>query len=198
MARRFVVPVVILAVVALVVLIVVRQPQAGLRGTSVPALSAMIPAGQAANLYKVAVLNYDEYRANSSRWSFAYFGSVFGAAILSAMAGVILKLDMLKNHPAARQDVAAISAALAALLITLSTMGRFEEKWRANRLAASAMESTIYDLAQKDADLTAIIKQMQEINRGREEAITAKAKAEKPAPAPPAVDQKKGDEQPKK
>lgn len=200
MTRPFVVLIVILIVaLAITGAIVLIQPQASLHGTSLPALTPMIQA-RVNPLYRVAVLNYDEYRSNSSRWSFAYFGCVFGAAILSAMAGVILKLDTLAQHDALRKDVAALSAALAALLITLSTMGRFEEKWRANRLAASAMENTAYDLAQPDADVTAIIKQMQEINRIRDEAVVAKptekVSGDKPGPKPLETVQKKPGEQP--
>jgi len=171
----------VIGVIALIVIVtgvlVIRQPQAGLNGTSLPALKPMIASGTQ-TLYVASLLNYTEYRANSGRWSFAYFGCTFGAAILSAMASVILKLDLLASRDALRKDLAAISAALAALLITLATMGRFEEKWRANRLAASAMENTAYDLAKPGADettnITAIITQMQEINKVRDDAVVAK------------------------
>ncbi|MEA2337477.1 MAG: hypothetical protein QOE82_1484 [Thermoanaerobaculia bacterium] len=202
--RRAAVPLVVLIVIVVVIALVIggavlRQPQASLQqGMSVPALEPLIPADRIP-LYRVAVLNYNEYRANTSRWSFAYFGSVFGAAILSAMAGVILKLDVLAKRDAFRKDVAAVSAALAALLITLSTMGRFEEKWRANRLAASAMENVAYDLALSDADVPAIIKQMQEINRTRDEAVVAKSTGgEKPTTPAPKPGQKPPDVPPKK
>lgn len=194
MSRTLVWIVVLAVVIALAITAAVAwQPQAKLHGTSLPALAPMIRP-EAAALYRVAVLNYDEYRSNSSRWSFAYFSCVFGAAILSAMAGVILKLDVLAKREALRKDVAAISAALAALLITLSTMGRFEEKWRANRLAASAMENTAYDLAQPNVDVPTIIKQMQEINRIRDEAVVAKPNINPPPPK----DQKTPDVPPKK
>ena len=180
-----IVSIIVLAVVILLAITaaVLWQPQATLHGTSLPALAPMIRP-QVAALFRVASLNYEEYRSNSSRWSFAYFGCVFGAAILSAMAGVILKLDVLTKRDALRKDIAAISAALAALMITLSTMGRFEEKWRANRLAASAMENTAYDLAQPDADVPTIIKQMQEINRIRDETVVAKRTANEPRDKP--------------
>jgi len=100
-----------------------------------------------------------------------YFGCTFGAAVLSAAAGVILKLDSLSKRPTLQKDLAATFAACAALLITLSTTGSFEAKWRANRLAASDMEAVIYKLAQSPVDNAAILTEMSAINRRQNESI---------------------------
>jgi hypothetical protein len=88
---------------------------------------------------KNAVKNYfDEYNSYTWRWSFAYWGSVFGAAILSALAGILLKLDALKDKQILRlsqTDISALLAGIAALLITISSAGDFSGKWKANRTA---------------------------------------------------------------
>jgi hypothetical protein len=49
----------------------------------------------------------------------------------------------LKNE-AFKKDLAAILAMLAALLVTLSTVGGFHQRWAANRLAAAKMERLAY------------------------------------------------------
>ena len=94
---------------------------------------------------------YHEYRANAVRWSFVYFGCLFGSAFLSALAGVILKLESFGRNEKRQRDLAALSAALAALLITLTSIGAFEQKWRANRHAADALEALSFELLKPDA-----------------------------------------------
>jgi hypothetical protein len=88
---------------------------------------------------KKGVMNYfEEYKSYTWRWSFAYWGSVFGAAILSALAGILLKLDALKDKKVlslSQTDISALLAGFAALLITISSAGDFSGKWKANRTA---------------------------------------------------------------
>ena len=138
------------------------------RGAALQALSDQVPAGSK-DLGTLVVTNYREYRANSVRWSAAYFGCIFGSAFLSALAGVVLKLESLGGKPALKNDLAASFAAVAALLITLSTVGDFQRKWEANRVAASAMENLAYDLLkpEKAADRNTILGRIQEINEVR-------------------------------
>ena len=114
------------------------------------------------------------YRSNSTRWSFAYFGCTFGSAVLGAFAGVILKLDRLAARDVLRKDLASIFAAVAALLITLSTTGDFEQKWRANRIAASQMENVAYELSDPTTKYEDIVAAIAEINEARNDAIIAK------------------------
>jgi hypothetical protein len=81
---------------------------------------------------------YDEYASYAWRWSGAYWGFVFGAAIMSAFAGILLKLDALKDTKLlalSQTDLAALLAGTAALLLSISTAGDFAGKWRANRTA---------------------------------------------------------------
>ncbi|NTU58662.1 MAG: hypothetical protein HGB00_07055 [Chlorobiaceae bacterium] len=60
------------------------------------------------------------------------------------MAALILKLEVLDDRPKLKNDLAAASATLAVILVTLSTMGDFQSKWQANRLAASSMENLVF------------------------------------------------------
>jgi hypothetical protein len=86
---------------------------------------------------------YEEYAAYTLRWSGVYWGSVFGAAILSALSGIFLKLDAFKDKRIlmlSQTDIAAILAGIAALLITISSAGDFSGKWKANRAARDHAE----------------------------------------------------------
>lgn len=124
---------------------------------------------------RLVVVNYKEYRGNATLWSVAYFGCLFGSAFASALAGVVLKLDVLKDS-ARKNDAAAALAAIAALLVTLSTSGDFQRKWQANRVAADAMENLSYDLLRvtKPVDRYVILDRIKEINEARSEGVTGK------------------------
>lgn len=142
------------------------------RGTALEDLPQLFPPDNKA-LGQVVIKIYHEYRANAVRWSAAYFGSLFGSACLSALAGLVLKIELLQTWPRARNDVAAFAAMLAALLITLSTTGDFQRKWQANRIAAAAMENLAYELVnpQTPADLRAVVVEIQTINDARNKGI---------------------------
>lgn len=121
----------------------------------------------------IVVKNYREFRGNTIKWSAAYFGCLFGSAFLSAMAGLLLKLEILGTYPKARNDLAAAMATVAALLVTLSTTGDFQRKWQANRAAAAAMENLAYELVRPAAatNLDAILTRIQTINDARNRGI---------------------------
>ncbi len=124
-------------------------------------------------LGKIVIEIYNEYRTNAARWSGVYFTCIFGSAFLSASAGLILKLELLKPWPQFRNDLAATAAMLAALLITLATVGDFQRKWQANRMAAAAMESLAYELLNvKTPDgLEKVVVEIQRINETRHRMI---------------------------
>ena len=124
-------------------------------------------------LGKVILENYREFRGNTIRWSAAYFGCLFGSALLSAMAALCLKLELLSGWPKLKSDLAASLAIVAALLITLSTTGDFQGKWQANRLAAAEMENLAYELARSSApaNVDAILDRIQRINEMRHRGI---------------------------
>lgn len=88
--------------------------------------------------------NYREVRANAKRWSGVYWGCTFVAALFSALAGLILKLESLPLGEKAKKDIAAVLAVSAAILVTISTSGDFQRKWQANRVAAAELEQAGY------------------------------------------------------
>ena len=94
--------------------------------------------------------SYLETRANASRWSGLYWGLTFTAAVLSALAAVVLKLETIIKNEGAKKDVAAILSVAAALMITVSTSGDFQRKWQANRLAAAELERAGYEFLERD------------------------------------------------
>ncbi len=162
----------------LMVLLSLKSPQTmgEYRGGAIAQLPEVLPENLS-DLGELVVTNYREYRANAVRWSLAYYGCLFGAAFLSACAGVLLKLESLKERLGLRNDIAAIMAALASLLITLLTIGSFEEKWRSNRIAASDMENLAYDLLKSGAaeETDAILARIQKINEARNRGIVGAA-----------------------
>lgn len=149
------------------------------RGLALQELPKFVPAGSK-DLGTLVLANYHEYRTNSILWSFAYFGCLFGSAFASALAGVVLKLDILKDRPALKNDSAAALAAIAALLVTLSTSGDFQRKWQSNRIAADAMENLSYDLLKADKSLDKapghdlILDRIKAINEARSEGVVGK------------------------
>ena len=52
--------------------------------------------------------NYLETRANAARWSGLYWGMTFAAALLSALAALVLKLETLIRTEGAKKDLAAL------------------------------------------------------------------------------------------
>jgi peptidoglycan/LPS O-acetylase OafA/YrhL len=114
----------------------------------------------------LVIENYKEYRSNAVRWSFVHFGTLMGAAFLSAAAGVILKFQSILTDESKRNDTAAVCAAAGALLITVSGIGEFESKWRTNRIAALEMENLSYELL-NNPDESRVIERITEINKDR-------------------------------
>jgi len=121
----------------------------------------------------VIIKTYREFRGNTVRWSAVYFGCLFGSAFLSAMAALLLKLELLADRTKLRNDLTATMATVAALLITLSTTGDFQRKWQANRVAAAKMENLAYELIRpaEVLNLDVILTRIQEINDMRNRVI---------------------------
>jgi hypothetical protein len=119
--------------------------------------------------------SYNEYRAAARNWSGVTFGSLFLSAALSACGGVILKLEFFLRNEPLKKDLAAVMAVLAALLITVSTVGGFHDRWAANRLATAKMESLAYSFisAGSKPDLTSFSDQIQSIAFERNEKIVS-------------------------
>jgi hypothetical protein len=160
----------ILVGVLLLALVVSRFHDAQPRGAAMEDLPKLFPT-ESKELGQVVIKTYREYRGNAVRWSAAYFGCVFGSALFSALAGLLLKLEVLGSRPRLRNDLAASLAVLAALLVTLSTTGDFQRKWQANRIAAASMENLAYELLRSSASIDAVVGQIQIINDARNKGI---------------------------
>lgn len=131
---------------------------------------------------KVIWGNYSETRANASRWSGVYWGFTFAAAILSALAGLILKFESIIKNNAVKKDIAAVFSIAAALLITISTSGDFQRKWQANRIAAAELELTGYEFLEKSAvDARSYLGPVGQIMHKRHMAIVGGTEQQKPA-----------------
>jgi hypothetical protein len=134
--------------------------------------SRLLPTSQ----YDIGIVlatNYHEFRTNSIWWSFAYYGCLFFSAFLSAMAAFILKLECFPKRPDRKKDLAALCATIAAVLITLSTVGNFQQKWQANRLAATAMQNLIYEVWKSNApeSMADIYSKIEQVNLLRNQEI---------------------------
>jgi hypothetical protein len=168
--RILIVLVLVLAGVLLATLAVRSVNDAHLRGAAMEDLPRLFPP-ESKELGQVVIKTYQEYRGNAVRWSAAYFGCVFGSAFFSALAGLLLKLEVLGSWPRLRNDLAASLAVLAALLVTLSTTGDFQRKWQANRIAAASMENLAYELLRSSVNRDAVVGQIQSINDARNKGI---------------------------
>src|SRR5262245_35406055 len=73
--------------------------------------------------------------AASTKWDYLYHGSLYGSALLSALAALILQLRFNKQSRLGKQqkNIATVLASLAALLITFNTAGNFNRKWLNHR-----------------------------------------------------------------
>jgi len=140
--------------------------------SSIAEISELLPP-ETKDMGTLIIDNYHEYRSNTVRWSAVYHLCLFGSAFFSAVAALFLKLEILSEQPKLRNDVSASLATLAALLITLSSIGDFQRKWGANRVAASAMENLAYELLRPSAasNRDAILTKSQAINNARNAGI---------------------------
>lgn len=77
---------------------------------------------------------FKRYKASTKAWSFCLYTSLFGAAALSAWAGVLPQLDF---HA---KDIATVLAVTASLVNTITAIGRFDQKWQASRKARAEVE----------------------------------------------------------
>jgi signal transduction histidine kinase len=97
-------------------------------------------------LIDVLVANFKDTRLDATRWSGVFWGFSFAGLLASAAAALVLKIETLGWTDAARKDLAAALAFVAALTVSVSTTGDFQRKWQANRLAAAQFERLGYKL----------------------------------------------------
>ena len=75
------------------------------------------------------------FRRSTKRWSFCLYTFVFGAAIMSALAGLIPQL-----HVSGAKNWATGLGLTASLFTAINGLGRFESKWQASRMARARTE----------------------------------------------------------
>jgi len=114
--------------------------------------------------------DYQEYREAASMWRGVYHTFQFGAAILSAVAALVLKLDGVGSLQA-RNNWGAALAASSAIFIALLTTGRFKDKWEANRVAAFAVRDLGYEIETTEANPDKILTELRQIGLTRNNAI---------------------------
>jgi len=177
--QSFLIVIAILIVLAGIISIIVWRSIQAPRGEAVTMIiegmdgQDMLPK-ELKPLGGIILTNYREYRNNTIRWSAAYFSCLFLSAAFSALAGFVLKVKSFSNSGILKEDLAALLAMLAALLITLSTVGDFQRKWAGNRIAASEVEGLAYDLIKTpftEDDKAKVISKLQEISATRNRGI---------------------------
>ena len=135
-------------------MVVLRKPGqlAPRRGAGTSPLQSVIdgPEQDQSLVARIIVANYHETRSNASRWSGIYWGFTFFAAIFSALAALVLKVETIIHNEGAKKDIAALLSVAAALLVTISTSGDFQRKWQANRVAAAELERTGYSFLENN------------------------------------------------
>lgn len=128
--------------------------------------------------------NYTETRVIAARWSAVYWGFTFVAAALSALAGLILKVESIVKDQAIKKDIAALFSVVAAIMITVSTSGDFQRKWQANRIAAAELERIGYELLSKSgADSRRYLSSVAQIMHSRNVAIVGSIEERQPREA---------------
>jgi hypothetical protein len=103
-------------------------------------------------------------------WSCAFHVCLYASIIFSAGAALILKIPTQASSPS-HQNVAAILAALAALLTTISASGNFQTKWRVSRSGRSAIDCLRVDLI-KFTDYDALAERIKDIMTKHAEGIS--------------------------
>lgn len=89
------------------------------------------------------------------------------------MAAFVLKIECFPKRPDVKKDLAALFSTIAAVLITLSTVGNFQQEWQANRLAATAMQNLVYEVWRANApeNRAEIYTKIEQINMLRNQEI---------------------------
>ena len=86
------------------------------------------------------------FRRGHRYWSGAYHTALYGAPV----SAFITTLSALTRYSSMTSKVA---AAVTTVLSVLAAQGRFQDKWRANRMARDQMEQLDADLINPNADL---------------------------------------------
>lgn len=126
-------------------------------------------------LGKEIARQYNWYSHGSRLWSAMHHWSLGVAAILSALASIIIKMDWLKsNFPSlysSREDIVAILAFLATLITTIAAAGGFGRKWQTNRVSRGRIDRLRIAISNPAADAKEIRDELQDIIKKHDEGI---------------------------
>ena len=103
-------------------------------------------------------------------WSLVHHLFLFGAAIISALAALILQLKT-NILGIDYNTVGTVFAALAALLGTIAGAGGFRRKWQTNRLTRNRLDELMIDLTNPSCNSDKIREKLKEIWREHNKGI---------------------------
>ena len=106
--------------------------------------------------------------------SAVHHGFLFGAAILSAAAAVLLQLEFASAEPL-RNNIASVLAGLGSLAGIIAGAGGFERKWRTNRRTRAKLEELEIDLVDPTVDTEKIRNLLKDVVRTHDEGISGPA-----------------------
>jgi len=147
--------------------VVVAQPEAPINTNAQPGSTSAgpdsaLPGGAITTSEQVSKVEvrlnryFTDYKNAQWRYSWAYHICIYGAAILSALSALLSKIHIKAfglKEPARRDNATASLAAIAALLIAISTAGKLQDSWQTNKTKRYAVESLLNQLA-TDQNLT--------------------------------------------
>lgn len=103
-------------------------------------------------------------------WSAVHHTFLFGGAVLSAIAAIILQLDITISEITAT-NLATLIAGAAALTSTIAGSGGFARKWRTNRLIKVRLTQLEIDLMNPDVASANIRQDLKDIAQLRYDGI---------------------------
>ena len=105
---------------------------------------------------------------------------LFGGAVLSASAAVVLQLDD-PQLPISATNLATVLASAAAVTTAIAGSGGFERKWRTNRLIKVRLQQLDVDLTNPEVKGANIRQDLKDIAQLRYEGIVGLELPQKPA-----------------
>lgn len=91
-------------------------------------------------------------------WSIMYHSTLFGSLLCSVGAGAALQFDLPQE-----KAIASVLASIAAALTGLAAAGRFDRKWRSNRLSRSRLDCLLLDLELDDTNIPNLANKLKNI-----------------------------------
>jgi len=95
-----------------------------------------------------------------NRWNFWYYTCMYGSIVLSTLAALVLKLEVVTG--AWQKDVAAGLAALSAIVGTAMVSGNFERRWRTARRARASVQQLRLAMMNPRANLAELTKELED------------------------------------